>query len=279
MTREGRKATLVTKDAGSYKTLFASLFKTAGRVEGLALGAYADDNIRDGLTDAYILGILYEYGTIAYDAQTGAWLPYAESGRQTAYGKNDTVTLFGANGANVVRSRADVYTFDANPDRVPLRCIVSQRAETLANFDAAIRQNLDAVKDMTIIYTDNNTLAGQLKNADAKRRAGASVAVVSRSAEDFGEVGKLSTGAEYKVDKLLKDRRKLYEETLHLVGVRTPIEKGERMISDEVATQNAETDAYVGILERTFNASAELYGLPFRLVMDVTPVDVVGEEV
>ena len=81
------------------------------------------------------------------------------------------------------------------------------------------------------------------------------------------------------MDKLLKDRRKLYEETLHLVGVRTPIEKGERMITDEVNTQNAETDAYAGIMERTFNAAASLYGLPFRLRMDVAPVDVVGEEV
>ena len=279
MTRQGRANPLVLRDAESYKTLFASLFKTAGKIENLTAGTLAAENVADGLTDAYVLGVLYDRGGIAYDKQTGAWLPYTESGRQTVYGENERVVLNGANGASLPRKRDDVYIFESNPDGVPLRCIVDAKAELLAEFDAAIRQNLDAVKEMTIIYTDNPAMTAQLKNADNKRRAGASVAVVSRTAEDFGELGKLSTGAEYKIDKLLKDRRKLYEETLHLVGVRTPIEKGERMIADEVETQNAETDAYLGIMERTFNTCAELYGVPFRLTINAAPVDVVGEEV
>ena len=277
MTRDGRKNPPL-RDADSYKTLFASLFKTAGRVENLTAGTFAAANVEDGLTDAYILGVLYERGGVCYDPKTGMWLPFTGSGRQNVYGNNETITLFGANGTQYQRKRADVLVFLANPDAVPLKRIIDANAETLADFDAAIRQNLDAVKDMTVLYTDNDRLTAQLRQADKRRRAGASVAVVSRDVEDYGEVGKLSTGAEYKVDKLLKDRRKLYEETLHLVGVRTPIEKGERMITDEVNTQNAETDAYVGIMERTFNAAAELYGAPFRLRMDVAPVDVVGEE-
>lgn len=280
MTREGRKNPLVLRDAGSYKTLFASLFKTAGRVENLSAGTMAEENIQDGLTDSYILGVLYEHGGIAYDEKTGAWLPYTGAGRTTVYGKNKLVTIFGANGTNITRQRGDgLYLFEANPDGVPLKNIVDRKAELLAEFDSAIRQNLDAVKEMTILYTDNPTMEGQLKNADKKRRAGASVAVLSRAVSDFGEIGKLSTGAEYKVGQLLTDRRRLYEETLHLVGVRTPLEKGERMITNEVETQNAETDAYIGIMERTFNSQAELYGLPFRLNINAVPVDVVGEEV
>lgn len=279
MTRNGRRNALVLQDAESYKTLFASLFKTAGRIENLKAGAFSAKNVADGLSDAYILGVLYERGGVAYDVATGTWLPYTGAGRATVYGENATITLFGANGTNLTRKRGDVFIFKANPDSVPLKRIVDAKAELLSEFDGAIRQNLDAVKDMTIIYTDNSDLTAQLKNADSKRRAGASVAVLSRNVEDFGEIGKLSTGAEYKIDKLLKDRRKLYEETLHLVGVRTPLEKGERMITDEVETQNAETDAYIGVMERTFNEQATLYGLPFRLTINAVPVDVVGEEV
>jgi hypothetical protein len=279
MTRNGRSNALVHQDAESYKTLFASLFKTAGKIENLKAGTLAAENVADGLTDAYILGVLYEHGGVAYDVATGAWLPYTGAGRATVYGENATITLFGANGANLTRKRGDVFIFKANPDNVPLKRIVDARAELLAEFDGAIRQNLDAVKEMTIIYTDNADLTAQLRNADTKRRRGASVAVLSRNVEDFGEIGKLSTGAEYKIDKLLKDRRKLYEETLHLVGVRTPLEKGERMITDEVETQNAETDAYIGVMERTFNEQATLYGVPFKLTINAAPVDVVGEEV
>lgn len=278
MTRSGRQ-TRGTQDAESYKTLFASLFKTAGIIEGLEQGTLADDNIRDGLTDAYVLGVLYERGAVAYEPETGLWLPFSGAGHQTVYGGNEKITLFGANGYNVTKKRDKVYIFTANPSAYPLCTIINKRAELLADFDNAIKQNLDAVKEMTVIYSDSPVLSAQLKNADAKRRAGASVAVLTRGTEDFGEIGKLSTETEYKIDKLLKDRRKLYEETLHLVGVRTPLEKGERMISDEVATQNAETDAYIGIMERTFNTQAELYGLPFRLRTNPVPVDVVGEEV
>lgn len=279
MTRDGRKNPLNLRNAESYKTLFASLFKTGGLVENLTAGTFAEANIADGLTDAYILGIMYERGGVCYDPATGVWLPFSGTGHQNVYGNNDTLTLFGANGVQYRRERKDVFVFLANPDGVPLKRTIDANAELLADFDAAIRQNLDAIKDMTVIYSDNDKLTAQLRQADKRRRAGASVAVISRDVDDYGEVGKLSTGAEYKVDKLLKDRRKLYEETLHLVGVRTPIEKGERMITDEVNTQNAETDAYAGIMERTFNAAASLYGLPFRLRMDVAPVDVVGEEV
>ena len=278
MTREGRTQD-VQKGADGYKTLFASLFKTSGIIENLELGRYAPENVKEGLTDAYILGVLYERGRVAYDPATGAWLPCTGAGRQTVYGKNALVTLYGANGANITRARGDVFVFSANPDAVPLKCLIDRRAELLADFDAAIKQNLDAVKDMTVLYTDNPFMAKQLERANNKRIRGASVAVVSRVVEDFGEVGTLSTGTEYKIDKLLKDRRKLYEETLHLVGVRTPIEKGERMITGEVDTQNAETDAYIGIMERTFNTQAELYGLPFRIRVNPVPVDVVGEEV
>lgn len=278
MTRAGRNP-LTLKEAKRYASLFASLFKSAGVIYGLENGAFFDENKADGLTSAYILSTLYERGKIAYDKQTGAWLPYTSAGAQTLYGRARSLTLFGANGANITRERGEVVEFFANPDAVPLRPTIEARSCTLAEFDQAIRQNLDAIKEMSILYTDNPATENALRNADNKRRDGASVVILGRGSEDYGELGKLSTGAEYKIDKLLKDRRKLYEETLHLVGVRTPIEKGERMISDEVNTQNAETDAYLGVLVRSFNETARLNGLPFVLEVDAAAVDVVGEEV
>lgn len=280
MTREGRQALAPCGiGADSYKTLFASLFKTSATIEGLENGAYFDDAVRDGLTDGYILGKLYNDGAVAYDKATGAWLSFTEEGRVTVYGRGYNVRLFGAGGYNVQRSRDDVFVFKANPNGVPLRPIVEAKCELLAQFDGAILQNLDAVKDMSVIYAEDKALVNELKRADKLRRAGRSVAVVHRPETSFGELGVLSTKAEYKITELLRDRRKLYEELLHLVGVRTPLEKGERMTDDEIKSQNAESDAYVGIMERTFNKDAELYGAPFRLRVNIAPVDVVGEEV
>lgn len=279
MTREGRQQlSPYDLDADSYKTLFASLFKTCGVIEGLESGEMFDENVRDGLTDGHILGILYNRGQIAYDKTTGMWLEFTEEGRESVYNRGKNVRLFGGGGYNIQRARDDVFVFKANPNACPLRPIVDAKCEMLADFDRAIAQNLDAIKDMSVVWADDVNLVNALKRADKLRRAGRSVAVVRRTTEDYGEMGLLTTKAEYKIDKLLKDRRKLYEELLHLVGVRTPVEKGERMTDDEVHSQNAETDAYIGVMERTFNHTAELYGAPFRLKINVAPVDVVGEE-
>ena len=138
----------------------------------------------------------------------------------------------------------------------------------LADFDNAIKQNLDAVKEMTVIISQTRELADQIKRADAARRRGASVAVMNASTMEFNNLQTLKTEAEYKIDRLIEDKRKVYEDTLHLVNVRTPIEKGERMITGEVNTQNAETEAYGNVLKITFNGIAEHYGLPFRIVVN-----------
>ena len=53
---------------------------------------------------------------------------------------------------------------------------------------------------------------------------------------------------------------------MHLVGVQTPQEKGERMITGEIAMQGAETSAYIELMIKTFNQNAEEQGAPFRMV-------------
>lgn len=265
MTRQGRKTrenVVACTAAEGYKNLFAALFCNAATIDGIT-------DRTGGLTDDYILGVLYENGSIAYDKKTGVWLPFYGVGVPNSYGNCEKVRLYSnyGGGVNLTRARSDVYIFDANSEAFPISRFVAMRAARLSNFDGAIDQNLDAIKDMSLVVTDNKNLSQQLQNADKKRRNGASVAVINSAQTDgtFGELKTLSTGAEYKVDKLLRDRRAEFEEVLHVVGIRTPTEKAERMITDEVATQNEETDAYIGLMIDTFNRQAEEQNAPFRM--------------
>ena len=62
------------------------------------------------------------------------------------------------------------------------------------------------------------------------------------------------------------DRRGIYEDLLHIVGIQTPNEKYERLITPEVHAQSQEVDAYVGNMLITFNQMAEIQGAPQRLL-------------
>ena len=246
--------------AKGYKVLFAALFCAAVRIVGI-------EN-RDGwLTDDYIIGTLYEDGSVAYHKPTATWWRWVGVGTPNAYGEYEKVRLFSPYKTGVIAKRGDVVLLDANSEKFGVARFVGDKCETLAEFDAAINQNLDAVKDMSVIVADNEAIAGKLKRVDALRRMGRSVATISRRNKDggFAKLEILSTGAEFKIDKLQDARRKLYEELLHIVGVDTAFEKGERMITSEAEMQGAETSAYIRIMIDTFNAQAQEQGAPFRL--------------
>lgn len=269
-TREGRAAREFVTGAAAYECTFAALFQTSCRVENLEQSAgYYDADEADRPTSEYILKKLYEDGEIAYHKTLGVWLPFSASGRQNIYGVSETFRLYGSNGRNIPARRDDIVVFRANPQSNSIADIVRDRSALLADFDNAIKQNLDAVKEMTVIISQTRELADQIKRADAARRRGASVAVMNASTMEFNNLQTLKTEAEYKIDRLIEDKRKVYEDTLHLVNVRTPIEKGERMITGEINTQNEETDAYGNVLKTTFNGIAEHYGLPFRIAVNV----------
>lgn len=265
MTREGRQSRDVAEfytAAKGYKVLFAALFCAAVRIDGIT--------DREGyLTDDYIINILYEDGSVAFHIPTRTWWRWTEVGERNTYGNPKRVRLFSTyRGGGFECDRADVFIFDANAQAFGIERFVNDKCNVLADFDAAIRQNLDAVKDMTLIVADNEEIARKLKNADIQRRRGKSVGVLSRRNKNGGlaSLETLSTGAEYKVNRLMEDRRKLYEDVLHLVGVDTAFQKGERMITNEAEMQTAETSAYIRVMIDTFNRQAKEQNAPFRMV-------------
>lgn len=272
-TRAGRQARgAYAVEVNGYISLFTSLFCTAFTVDGIKLG-------EDGLDSTYILKTLFERGKIAFDKETGLWLRYSNVGKPNAYGDPMEVRLYGANGTNYRRKRGDVYLFKATPTGDSVGEFIRKKCEFLANCDAAISQNLDAIKQMTILTAQNDTVGEMLTFINTKRESGASVCVANPYAfastdEEaaaaslaLASIGTLKTGADFLVDKIRAEKRREYEEILHILGIQTGYEKGERMTDDEIQTFNAESRAYVSVTAQTFNQAAKAQGAPFRLLL------------
>lgn len=265
MTREGREnrenARNVIKVAAAYRDIAAAIFQSSVIIDGLT----ADDPAQDFITRK-----LYERGTICRHKRLGLWLDYSGNGQQNIYGEYDNYTLTGANGTSYSARRDEIEIYNANPQKSPLETFVRIKANTIASAEGAKRQNLDAVKKMTVIYCDDPGTANKLRAADKKRRDGAAVAVVDRSTKEYGgTLDLLETGAEFMCDKLQDFQKREWETLLHYVGVYTGIEKSAEVKQSEIIAQNAETNAFMNVLLKTFNKCAEKEGAPYRMRLDI----------
>lgn len=265
MTREGREnrdnARAVVKVAAAYRNIAAAIFQSSVIIDGLTEKDPAQD---------FITSKLYKKGTICRHKPTGLWLSYDGNGQQNVYGDYELYTLYGANETTITARREEIEIYNANPQKSPLETFVRIKAATIASAEGAKRQNLDAVKVVTVIYTDDPGTANKLRAADAKRREGASVVVVDRSQKDYGgTLDTLQTGAEFICDKLQDFQKREWETLLHYVGVYTGIEKSAEVKQSEIIAQNAETNAFMNVLLKTFNKCAEKEGAPYRMRLDV----------
>lgn len=268
MTRESRKIPdtfgAFVKDANSYETLFASLFANTLKVEGQEeLTLTATDK---KISDRKILNYLYRYGGVAFHKELGLWLPYFVRGRLTSQGYPREYALVDANGKTIAASPEEVYAFSANVARTPLAGIMHEKAKLLANLDLAINQNVDCTKQASLLVTKDPDLCAQLKLANAKRLGGEILVEVQASALNYGDIKEFKIGADYLIDKFQAAKKIVFEEALHLVGVKTPTEKRERLITSEVESVNDEAENYLLITKRSFNDDAERQNAPVRLV-------------
>lgn len=258
MTREGRQnreanAFSVSSIAAAYYNAAASLYRALIRIEGL-------DGEKDPKSD-YITGVLLNHGAIAREKLTGMWLPFYGNGELDAYGFYDKYTLFSEfNGKSYVFERDQVEIYRANPQGVGISNFLRFKSRLMADYEVAKRQNLDGVKQMSLIVAQSEDTAKKLQIADKKRRSGESVAILKKNPLDVSELSVLKTGAEYLVDRLQEGERKEWEELLHFVGVYTPREKGERKITGEIDSENSEVDALSNITVKTFNEDCEYNG-------------------
>lgn len=222
-------------------------------------------NLPQDLPKRYLLRTLMTKGGIARDKQTGLFLPFVQSGIDV-YGLPKHYNLIGFNGYTIWRNADEVDILRANDLCYPITEYLDMQIEKIIDFDMTIRQNLDAVKTMTIVEVqDHNTLLSLANKYEAKQ-VGATVVFENSSANIGGDTNVYSTGAQYLVTSLMQDREKIYNEVLSHLGISVAnTEKAERVQSIEVTAAQGNAIESIRTLIDTFNHDAEVAGLDIRL--------------
>ena len=256
-TREARKEALKKRDIyfNNYMSQFCILFNESVEIE----------NLPSDLPKRYLLRVLRNKGGIAYDKITKLYLPYVEKGIDV-YGLPLEYTLIGFNGFVVSRKPEEVVILRANDLRYPIVEYFEQQIYKLVDLDLAIEQNLDSIKTCSIAEVSDESQLLSLANEYQAKRIGATVIFKNKKALTGSEIKVSKTEAQYLVDKLLENRKKILNETLSSIGINMPnVDKRERVQDNEIrASQGFALDS-LNALINTFNHDAEIGGLTIRL--------------
>lgn len=237
----------------NYLMLFRSLFHNSVEVEN------------SDIPKRYLLRTLLYKGGIAYDKDTGLYLPYSGVGVDV-YGLPLFYNLIGQNGKYLYRKAEEVVCLRANDVKYAPILYLEQQAERLTDIDMTIDQNLDAVKTMTIAEVQDNAQLLSLVNESEARRIGCTIVFKNAKSNVGSNINVQSTGAEYLVDKLLEARRQIFDETLSYIGISIAnTEKRERVQGVEVRASQGFAKDMLRTLVETFNYDAEEGGIEIRL--------------
>lgn len=277
-SKQARKEALQKREqyTFNYRDRFSVLFHNSVVLEGA-------DTLPLKIPKRYLLEILYGRGGIAYDKETGLFLPYNPIGIDV-YGLPKQYQLVGFNGFTVIRNVDEVVILRTNDKAIPLSNYVNMQIEKVVDIDMAIDMNLEATKTMSIFTVEDRATLLSLANQAESRRIGASIAFIDKNAMTGNSLQVQSTGATYLVDKLLEARKEILNETYATIGISVAnTDKKERVQSMEVlASQGYAKDSISAMID-TFNYDAEYGGLSIRLrantaLMTDVEADEVDEE-
>ena len=170
-------------------------------------------------------------------------------------------------GLTMMRDASEVDILRANDLCYPIENYLEVQIEKIIDFDMTIRQNLDAVKTMTIVEVQDRPTLLSLANKYEAKQIGATVVFENSSANVNGNTNVYSTGAQYLCTDLMQDRQKIINETLAHIGISSAnTDKAERVQGIEVTASQGNALASIDVLIDTFNHDAEIAGLDIRLV-------------
>lgn len=125
--------------------------------------------------------------------------------------------------------------------RTPSMMEVENFALRLYNIDRTIDVNVNAQKTPILIACEENQLL-TMENTYAKYEGNQPVILASKSF-DPNALKVLQTGAPFVAPQLYNLKRNIYQECLEYLGIDSTIQKGERMLVDEIAKNSGATMA------------------------------------
>lgn len=163
----------------------------------------------------------------------------------------------------------------SNNTATPLKFVLSHYAELLADLDCDVAVNLENLKLTKVFHASTTEEKTKIENMLKKVRHGNSAIITNLPVTElFGteKVPLFSTETEYIINKLLEDRRSIYNEFLTEFGINNcAIEKRERLILAEVDANNDELlirrDFWLNAQRNGINAVNKIFGTEISVDM------------
>lgn len=237
----------------AYKNEFIGLIINALNIKGLPVG----------VPKSYIIEKMLYNGKIG--VYKDIWLPISESGQKTIYGKPTAWTMTGENGYNFTASSDTIKCIRLTPTGAGVMDWLNLKINRLIDCEIAIKCNIEATKDTTIVLVDNNANKQSLKEA-LKERALGVPAIVADTA--FTNAFKnIQTNTQFLADKYEELKKQTRVEILTRLGiVAGNNDKKERVTSFEIPVNEAIDSIYTFI--DTFNSDAEAAGISQRMELN-----------
>ena len=206
-----------------------------------ALDVFRWENLPEGLESRFIEKQLYEYGECFFynhKALGFICLPVYDTNQQNIYGEYDTGHVMSYNGIinEFVNYKKDGVHIFNNDLREPTAGYIRDYSDKMTQVELAIKMNIHQQKFPYLISCNKkNELT--MKNLYQRISLG-DPAIFVHNGINIEDLQVLPSQAPYVADKLNEYRFELEREILTFLGINNNFEKKERVVVDEVNSNN-----------------------------------------
>lgn len=206
-----------------------------------ALDVFRWENLPEGLESRYIERTLYEHGECFFykhKALGFVCLPVFDTNQMNIYGEYDTGQVMSMNGLinETVNYKKDGVHIWNNDLREPTQGYIKDYSQKMTQTELAIKMNIHQQKfPYFIACTKKDELT--MKNMWQKISLG-EPAIFHSELINLDKIEVMPTQAPYVADKLNEYRFELEREILTFLGINNNFEKKERLVVDEVNSNN-----------------------------------------
>ena len=247
-----------------------------------ALDVFRWENLPEGIESRYIERYLYEYGECFFyknKAMGLVCLPVFDTAQMNIYGDYDKGMIMSTNGLinEMVDYKKDGVRIWNNDLREPTRGYIVDYSEKMTQTELAIKMNVHQQKfPYFIACNKKNELSWK---AMYQKISLGEPAVFHSDALNLDSLQVMPTQAPYVADKLNQYRFELEREILTFLGINNNFEKKERLVTDEVNSNNEFIQRNIQIQFKHRQEACEKINAMFGLNVKVVRVtDLVEEE-
>lgn len=153
----------------------------------------------------------------------------------------------------------DVCVIPANAFFCPPAYDVLRRVEMLDMISGAVGQNIDALRQCTAIFYDDDTLKSAITDAENKRLKGARTVSIQKTPGAQVDIKNFTPDAKSYIIDFMEVWKQTLEELDAITGRATIGEKNERRITEEVSVIEDAASTSIDVIIDTFNEYAEFY--------------------